>query len=311
MTGTANAARRRPAGAIRGAYRAARDAHFSDHLRWLRAGVLLCVAACAGLYLWVAIQAENDIAAIQQTRTTISALRHADRSVLAARKDLNATAGNEDMSLVGTGSSFNDDIFQVEQDLTDAAEGTVAAGSTAGPNGTAQVQFAENQLVAYVQASETLAQDYAQSHPLVASDEDDATAAAGNVQAAISSLSQTEAQALARERGAWPLRPALFWSALLVPLVILLALAAASHALIANRYRRHASPLLWAAVLAVAVVMIVVGLLNAADARSRTGSAIAGNPAAVGLVLAVLLVAAVLAFFSYRERLAEYEVRKR
>src|ERR1022692_3965127 len=85
--------------------------HPVDVLHWLRNGILLCVAATAAMYLWVAIQAGSDIAAAQRTQQAITDLGAASSAVKAAGSALDYAFSREDPTLVGTASVLHPATF--------------------------------------------------------------------------------------------------------------------------------------------------------------------------------------------------------
>jgi len=286
---------------IAGQYRRLRSAHPVDVLRWLRNGVLLGVAAAALLYLWVAIQAGSDIAAARRTQQAIADIGKAGNAVTDAKNALNNAFSHEDVTLVGTGSDFVNQITQVNKYLTLAAE-----GNAAGAEGTGEIQYVQNQLASYLQLSETAVRDYALGRPLGRAGLLYAVGAAGDVQSAIAGLSKAEQTALDAQRSAWTLDPGTFWSALLGPVIGMVLLVAATANIVARHFRRHVSRRLWGSLLMTAATMVTAGLFNSADARSLSADPWAGHPATMAFALTLLLAAAVLAQLAYRPRLAEY-----
>src|SRR6185437_16216216 len=69
-------------------FRRLRSAHPVHVLRWLRNGVLLSVMAAALLYLWVVIQAGNDIAAALRTQQAVTRITKAGSEVMDAGNTL-------------------------------------------------------------------------------------------------------------------------------------------------------------------------------------------------------------------------------
>lgn len=298
---TVRALARRAQPHIAGHYRRVRSAHAVHVLRWLRNGVLLSVAAATLLYLWVAIQAGSDIAAARRTIQAIAEIKNAGSAVTDAGNALNKAFSYNDVTLLGTGPDFVNRITQVNKLLTLAAE-----GNAAGAEGTAEIQYVQNQLASYLQLSETAVQDYALGGPLGKAELQYALGAEGGVQSAITDLTTAEQTALGAQRRAWTLDPGTFWWALLGPVTGMLLLIAATANLVARHFRRHVSPSLWGALLITAAVMVTAGLFNSADARSLSADPWAGYPASMAVALVLLLAAAVLAQLAYRARLAEY-----
>jgi hypothetical protein len=278
--------------------------HPVDVLRWLRNGILLCAAASAAMYVWVAIQAGSDIAAAQQTRQAITDLRAASSAVRDANGALGHAFSHEDPSLVGTGSEFAGDIAQVNKELTLAAESNAASLAV-----TSDIQYVENQLTSYLQLSEAAVSDYEQGPALGRAGQGYASAAEAPVQSAISKLTGGENAALSAQAGAWVLRPATFWAALLAPVIGFLLLIAATAVVLARHFRRHGSPCLWGALLIVAATTVTAGCLNAGDVRNPALVPKAGQPVTMAIVLLLLLAAAALAQLAYHPRLAQYRFR--
>jgi hypothetical protein len=278
--------------------------HPVDVLHWLRNGILLCVAATAAMYLWVAIQAGSDIAAAQRTQQAITDLGAASSAVKAAGSALDYAFSREDPTLVGTGSDFANDITQVNKELTLAAESNAASTAV-----TSDIQYVENQLTSYLQLSETAVSDYEQGPALGRAGQGYASGAETSVQSAITKLTGDEKTALSAQRTAWVLHPATFWWALLGPVIGFLLLAAATARVLARHFRRHVSPYLWGALLIVVATTVTVGFLNAGDAQSLAPAPKAGHPVTMAIVLLLLLAAAALAQLAYHPRLAQYKFR--
>jgi hypothetical protein len=299
---TTHAAEQRTAPQIfAGQYRRLRSAHPVTVLRWLQNGVLLGVAAAALLYLWVAVQAGSDIAAARQTQKAIAGIGKAGNAVTDAGNALDHAFVHEDVTLVGTGSDFANQITQVNKYLTLAAE-----GNAAGAEGTGDIQYVQNQLASYLQLSETAVRDYDHGTALGQAGQQYAAGAESDVKSAIDELRQTEQTALDAQRRAWALDPGTFWWALLGPVIGMLLLVAATANVVARHFRRHVSPWLWGSLLITAATIVTAGSFNAADGRSLAGDPWAGHPATMAVVLPLLLAAAMLAQLAYRPRLAEY-----
>lgn len=286
---------------IGGQYRRLRSAHPVYMLRWLRNGVLLSVAAAALLYMWVALQAGSDIAAAQRTQQAIAEINLADGGVPAAGSALQGVFASHDVTLLGAGLDFLTKITQVNNLLTVAAE-----GNAAGAEGTADIQYVQNELESYVRLSEKAVQDSELGGPLGQAELQYATGAETDVQSAIGVLTNAEQAALNKQRHAWTLDPWTFWWALLGPVIAMLALVAATAYLVARHFRRHVGMSLWGSLLITAAAMVTAGLFNSADARSLSADPWAGHPATMTLALLLLLAAAALAQLAYRPRLAEY-----
>src|SRR5260221_5502515 len=112
---TVQALTRRTQPRIAGQYRRLRSAHPVHVLRWLRNGMLLGVTAATLLYLWVAIQAGSDIAAARRTQQAIADIGKAGIAVTDAGNALDHAFRHEDVTLVGTGSDFVNQITQVNK----------------------------------------------------------------------------------------------------------------------------------------------------------------------------------------------------
>jgi hypothetical protein len=286
---------------IAGRYRRLRSAHPVHVLRWLRNGVLLGVAAAALLYLWVVIQAGDDIAAAQRTQQAIADIGQASGAVTQAGKALNRTFSSEGVTLVGTGASFVNQITQVNKYLTLAAE-----DNAAGTEGTGKIQYVQNQLASYLQLSENAARDYDLGTTLGQAGKGYASSGETDVLSAMDDLREAEQTALDAQRAAWALDPGTFWWALLGPVIGMLLLVAATANVVTRHFRRHVSGWLWGSLLITAVTMVTAGFFNSADARSLAADPWAGHLATRIIALLLLLAAAVLAQLAYRDRLAEY-----
>jgi hypothetical protein len=291
---------------IAGQYRRLRSAHPVHVLRWLRNGMLLSVAAAALLYSWVVIQAGSDIAAARQTQQAIADIGKAGHAVTDAGNALNHAFRYEDVTLVGTGFDFVNQVTQMNKYLTLAAE-----GNAAGAEGTRELQYVQNQLASYLQLSETAVRDYALGTPLGQAGRQYAMGAEDDVQSAIAGLSTTEQRALDAQRHAWTLDPGTFWWTLLGPVIATLLLVAATANIVTRHFRRRVSRWLWGSLLITAATMVTAGLFNSADARSLSADPWAGHPATMAAALPLLLAAAVLAQLAYRPRLAEYRFQPR
>lgn len=282
-------------------YRRFRSPHPVHVLRWLRNGMLLSLAAAALLYLWVVMQAGGDITAAQRTQQAVMDLNNASIAVTAAESELNYTFSHEDVTLVGTGSAFVNQITTVNKFLTLAAE-----DNAAGAEGKSEIQLVENQLTSYLQQSETAVSDNSNGPLLSKAGQSYADSAAGDLTSAIGMLSDAEKAALSGQRATWALRPEKFSWALLGPVVGMLALFVGTVNLLARHFRRTVSPLLWGALAITTLTMATVEAFNATDAQSLAATPWAGSPVTIAAVLLLLLTAAVLAARAYQPRLAEY-----
>jgi hypothetical protein len=282
-------------------YRRLRTVHPIHVLLWLRNGVLLFVAAAASLYLLVAIQAGGDIAAASHTQQSLTDIQHASAAAAKAQNELNRVYVNEDVTLVGTGSGFVDQIAEVNKDLTLAAE-----GNAAGPAGTAQIQYVQNQLVSYLQLTETAVLDDSLGAPLGQAGMDYASGGEADVESAISNLAKTENSALGRQRIVWALAPGAFWWALLGPVIAMLLLVAVTAYVLARHFRRQLSPWLLGSLLLVTAAEVAAGFLNASDARNLSLDPWMSHPVTIALALLTFLAAAAMAYLAYHPRLSEY-----
>lgn len=283
-------------------YRRLRAAHPVSVLRWLRNGVLLCVIAAALLYLWVAIQAGNDIAAANRTRQAITDIMEATSATTDAGIKLNNAFTNEDVALTGTGSFYVDDINEVSKDLTLAAE-----GNAAGQDGTSGIQYAQDELQAYLQGSENAVLDYSANPEFgIIAATNYALSPEGDLASALSDLNTTETKARDAQRGAWPLDPGVFWWALLGPVIGMLLLIVATARVLARHFRRHVSLWLWSSLLVTVATVVTAGAFNTSDERHQSADPWAGHPATLTCALLLFFLGAVLAHLAYRPRLAEY-----
>ena len=298
---TTDASARRAGRAIAGQYRRLRSTHPVRVLRWLRNGVLLSVAAAALLYLWVTIQAGHDITAARRTQQAIADTGKASSAVTAGGTALDYAFSREDVTLVGAGSEFVNQITQVDKYLALAAE-----DNAAGTEGTREIQYVQDLLASYLQLSENAVRDYDRGTVLGQAGQQYASGDEGDVQSAISLLANAERTALDAQHAAWALDPGTFWWALLGPVIGMLLLVAATAYVLARHFRRHVSPWLWGSLLITAVTMVIAGFFNSADARSLAADPWAGHPATVAVALLLLLAAAVVAQLAYHPRLAEY-----
>jgi type II secretory pathway pseudopilin PulG len=294
-------------------------------LRWLRNGVLLSLAAAALLYLWVAIQARHEIAAIHRTQQAIAYIEDASDEAATAQSALQATFNkHEDVTLTGTGKDYVNDITQVNKYLTLATE-----DNAAGTAGTSQIQYVSGELESYLGLSEYVVIDYSLGGRPFGLDattyanggENTLTSALGQPQtcqelarqeqvgSAPTGLAPTEDNALCAQLSAWPLDPGTFWWILLGPAIVMLLLVTATAYVLARHFRRRLSRWLWGSLLAAAATSITVGAFNVVDERDLSGSQLAGNPATITLALLLFLAAGAQAYLAYHPRLAEYRFR--
>ena len=266
--------------------------------------MLLGVAVSALLYLWVAIQAGDDISAARQTSQGVADIEEASTAARTAGAALRDAFATEDVTLTGTGSAYVNEITQVNKYLALAAE-----DNAAGTEGTSKIQFVQGQLGTYLQLSENAVRDYGVGRQLGLAAETYAASGEGDLLAALGDLKTTEQAALRAQRGAWPLDPGAFWWTLLGPVIGVLLLAGATAHVLARHFRRHVSPRLWGALLTTAAIMITAGFLNWSDARHLSADRWAGHPVTLAVALLLFLAAAVLAHLAYRPRLAEYRFK--
>jgi hypothetical protein len=280
-------------------YRRLRAAHPVSVLAWLRNSVLLCVLVTALLYVWIAMQAGDDIAAVNRTGQAIKNINNAESSAVSASVALRSVFTHEDVLLTGTGAAYIDDIDQVGKFIVLAAE-----DNAAGQAGTTDIRFAQDQLTTYFQLTENALVDYGVNMRFGQATETYLTSV--GLPATLGTLETTEQVALAAQRGAWPLDPAAFWCALLGPVAGMLLLTAATARVLAGHFRRTVSRWLWGSLLLTAATVVTVGLFNTSDEGHLSADPWAGNPVTLTCAAALFLMAAVLAQLAYRPRLAEY-----
>jgi len=276
-------------------------AHPVHVLRWLRNGVLLSVAAAALLYLWVALQAGSDIASAQRTHQAIGDAKSAHQAVQDASTALGKVFLHEHVPLVGTGSEYDNQTTLAAKYLTLAT-----LDNAAGTDGTQAIQYAEDQLAQYQQQSETAASDGGSGTPLGQQGAADAGDSKKDVLTEIAAVQADEQKAQKAQLASWALSPGAFWWALLGPVAVMLALAAATSVILARHFRRTAGPWLLASLLITALTMIIVGLLNSGDASNHATEPWVSRPVTMTACLLLLAAAAALAHRGYRPRLAEY-----
>jgi hypothetical protein len=289
-------------------------------LRWLRNAVLLSLAAAALLYLWVAIQARHEIAAVHRTQQAIAYITDASTMAKRAQDALQTTFGNEDVTLTGTGAKYVDYITQVNRYLALAAE-----DNAAGTAGTSQIQYVSGELETYLELSEYAVLDYSLGRKFGLATETYANDGEANLTSALgmpqtcqmladlerggsapTGLAPTEENALCAQRSAWPLDPGTFWWVLLGPVIAVLLLVTATGYVLARHFRRRLSRWLWGSLLVTAATSITVGVFNMIDERHLSGSQLAGNPATIAVALLLFLAAGAQAYLAYHPRLAEY-----
>jgi hypothetical protein len=290
----------------RQAYLGIRGSHPVTVLRWLRNGVLFGMAAATLMYLWVALAARQDIAAVRRTDQVIQSVAEASRNARAAQAALvyaleygtaPSAASSADAS---DSSSYTARILDASENLAVTAQGTF------GPKETADFQPLSEDLAVYLELSDTAVTDY-DSSP--ASGQLPAAIAAEQetyVQSALASLQADERETLRVQRDAWPLDPATFWWVLLGPVIAIALLVAATVQVLASHFRRHASRWLWLALTTTAATTIITGLFATSDEQSLSADPWAGHPVTITAALLLYAVATAAAYTAYRARLAEY-----
>lgn len=302
-------------------------AHPATVLRWLRNGVLLSLAAAALLYLWVAIQARHEIAAVHRTQQAITYIEDACNMADSAQSALQTTfSGHEDVTLTGAGEAYVNDITQVNRDLTLAAEDNAA--------GTSQIQYVYGELETYLVLSESAVSDYSFGRQFGQAAETYASVGESNLTSALGlesalgkaqtcqqlagmeqggsvppGLAPTEENALRAQLRSWPLDPGTFWWVLLGPVIGMLLLVTATAYVLARHFRRHLSRWLWGSLLIAAATSITVGVFDVLDGRNLSGSQLAGNPVTIAVALLLFLAAGAQAYLAYQPRLADYRFR--
>jgi hypothetical protein len=301
-------------------------AHPATVLRWLRNGVLLSLAAAALLYLWVAIQARHEIAAVHRTQLAITYIVDACNTADRAQKALQDTFSNEDVTLTGAGEKYVNYITQVNKDLTLAAEDNAA--------GTSQIQYVYGELETYLVLSESAVSDYSFGPKFGQTAETYANAGESNLKSALGlesplgqaptcqqpaclepggsvspGLAPTAEAAVCAQLRAWPLDPGTFWWVLLGPVFGMLLLVTATAYVLARHFRRHLSRWLWGSLLLAAATSITVGVFDVLDGRNLSGSQLAGNPVTIAVALLLFLAAGAQAYLAYQPRLADYRFR--
>lgn len=288
-------ARKLPRRAAR-AWRWVRDAHPVTVLRWLRNGMLAAVAATAVLYLWVALQARQDIGTVRHFEQAAQAVQQASADVTKAQDALSFSLAYGGI----TGPQYLSNTIAASQPLA-SLSGTSVPGVDEG------LRSVSRQMGIYLAVSGS-ADDAAngpatQARLLAACAKQEEL----TVQAGLAGLRSAEQKAARVQRGAWPLNPAAFWPVLLVPVLVLVLLAAAAVRVLARHFRRHPSPWLGAALALSAVTTGTVGFFNLNDAWHTSADPWAGYPATIIAALLLYATAGVLIHLALRPRLAEYE----
>jgi hypothetical protein len=276
-------------------YGRVRATHPATVLRWLRNGVLLGVAAAALLYLWVALQARHDIAAVIQARQAAYFVTKASGYAKVAQTELAYSLDQGEVTVTD----------YIPNTILASLELTHIENSAAIPNGTSDVQNISAQLEIYLAVSETAAIDYRPGTSQIPAGI--AAAQEDEIQSGFSILNGEETEALHAQRAAWTLSPGTFWWALLGPVIGMALLVAATARVLARHFRRHVSPWLWGSLALTAATAFTVGFFNVSDEQSLSADPWAGHPATISIALLLYLTAGVLTYTAYRPRLAEYQ----
>ncbi|MBA2813026.1 hypothetical protein E0500_038350 [Streptomyces sp. KM273126] len=257
-------------------------------LRWLRAGVLGMVAVTALLYLVVANQAGEQIAAAERTNTAIRHIRDAHDQARKADEALDAASRTGAIDLIGTGADFANATARVSSHLTSATE-----GNAAGQRGLSHIQFVQGQLATCVQMANTAgvarARDALNDEP--EKDGKNTVPFTGGLRQSLEDLEELEVEARHDQlRSGWR-NPRLLWPLFIGPVTVLLLLVCATGYLVAHHFRRYPSPALVAALAVTASIGITMCTTD---------------PPAMAIALPVLAAAGALAYLAYRPRLTEY-----
>lgn len=285
---------RQPARRAARAWRWFRDAHPVTVLRWLRNGMLVAVAAAAVLYLWVALQARQDIGAVRHSERAAQAVQQASKDVMMAQGVLNVSLEYEGV----TGPEYMKKTIAASQALASVS------GAGAGVPGVKRIS---GQMGVYLALSRS-ADDAVNGPPTQAR----LLAACAQQQeitlkTELTRLRTEEKETAHAQRAAWSLDPAAFWSALLAPVLVLALLAAAAVRVLARHFRRYPSLWLGAALALTAATTAVAGFLNLNDSWHISADPWAGHPVTVTVALLLYLAAGALTHIAFRPRLAEYE----
>jgi hypothetical protein len=292
-------------------------------LRGLRNGMLLSIVAAALLYLWVAVEARHDIAAVHRTQQAIGSIQEAGTEAVQAQAALKAVVQKEDPALTGTGTVYVNDITQVSKEITFAAE-----YNSAGAAGTSQIQYVSGELETYLELSENTVLDYSLGKSFGSAAEAYAQVGEQHLTEALGvvptcqqlasakllgsvppGLAATEMNAECAQLTAWPLDPGTFWWILLGPVIVMMLLVMATAYVLARHFRRHIEAWLWGALLTAAATSITVGAFNVLDERHLSGSQLAGNAVAITVVLLIFAGVCAQTYLAYHDRLAEYKLR--
>jgi hypothetical protein len=302
-----------------------RRAHPVTWLRWLRIGALAVVFITALLgwletsraHAGITVASTHGVRAVADVADASQQLGAANRAVQGS-----FTAGA--VALTGPGATYTADIASAAQDLVLAAGDNVA-----GPTGSAQVQFTEGQLSTYRAQVDQAGTDFAAGDPVLARAElGYATTLLDGLLAGLGQLGQGELNAVHAALGSAWLAPGTLWLLLLVPLAVLVTVAAWTCYVLLAGFRRVLSAPLMLAVAASFAFVITVATANAHDSAhamrfvqlavsglpGRPGQLAALRPdAAIGssgwtvlAAAALAACAALLAFTAYRPRILEY-----
>jgi hypothetical protein len=299
-------------------------------LRWLRAGVLVAVAATAVLYLVVSAEAGHRISAARHTDRAVGDIAKAQEAANAAYGPLRDVFDSGRVTLVDTGTQFLNKTAGVNTDLLSAAE-----GNAAGRQGLTRIQFAQGQLQTCIRLADLAVRNFPALTQAAGTDTGtsaaDRSARTQVVQQALDTLSSREEtydgraipgtggliqtlgdlktlehDALTRQRHSVWLEPAYVWALLVGPGFVMLLLVAATGRVLAGHFRRRLAPGLVWALLAVTAAGVTGAVLVGLDAHRLAAHPRAMHPVTVALALALSAAAAVLAYLAYRPRLAEY-----
>jgi hypothetical protein len=313
-------------GASKGlARRCYQQAHPVTWLRWLRAAALATVAASALLGGLETAQARQGIdLATSRGVQAVADVAAAQHELRTANDGLHAIFTAKTVILTGPGQAYTTAVASAVQDLVLAA-----ADNVAGPAGGDQTQFAEGQLSTYRDQVDLAADDLAADDPLLAQAElGYATTLASALSTTLRQLGLAELSVVSATLGSRWQDPAIQWLLPLIPLTVLLALAAWTSYVLAAGFRRLLSIPLVLAMLAMLAFTAITAAANAHDSQHAARfvqqiiSALPAPPAQfasagpdasastshwallTGAGLAAS--AAILAFASYRPRLLEY-----
>jgi len=311
------------------------EAHPVKVLRRLRNGVLAAVAALALVCVVVAVEAHSRIETVNATRTSLWHIGAAEKAASDAAVELRSTFDNRDVNLTGTGTRFVTSIGSANSNIALAAPGIASR-----ENGEMRFQFVLGQLATSVHLAETAVQQYEdfegkEGYHKQADDpaweamtkenesyDSAAVPNTGGLIPALEDLMDHQRKAYVDQRPLL-LDPVFLWSLLLVPTLGVLLCGGATAHVLARHFRRLLSPLLGAALLITVAVTVTGGVLGTclygrmpgendplppgmlqnSDLLSRAPTLLL---AASGVTSVLLAVAAVLVYFAYRPRLAEY-----